>query len=96
VEAHDAAEAGRALEAGADIIGVNNRDLRTFTVDMGLTSRLAALLPEDVIRVAESGVKPRADAARLEEAGFDAILVGEALMRAPDKKAMLARLRGEG
>ncbi len=92
VEAHDEAEVARAVAAGADIIGINNRDLRTFTVDRELASRLRPSIPADRIVVAESGIRNGADVARLREAGVDAILVGETLMRAHDPAAVLRGL----
>lgn len=94
VEAHDEAEIQMALDAGARIIGVNNRNLKDFTVDTANSRRLRELVPAGVLFVAESGVTDRADVQRLEESGADAVLVGEALMRAPDKRAKLAQLRG--
>ena len=94
VEAHDAAEAERALKAGARIIGVNNRNLRDFTVDAGNSRRLRALIPEGVLFVSESGVKDASDVRAARDMGADAVLVGEALMRAADKRAKLAELRG--
>jgi len=93
VEVHDESEARRALAAGARVIGVNNRDLHSFTVDPGTTERLAALIPSDVLLVAESGVSHPATVRRLRDAGVDAILVGEALMRSADKTAALRQLR---
>jgi indole-3-glycerol phosphate synthase len=92
VEAHDEAELASALESGADLVGVNHRDLRTFQVDLALTERLRPLVPAAVAYVAESGVHTRADARRMREAGADAILVGESLMRAPDIRFQLAEL----
>lgn len=92
VEAHDEAEVATALESGADMIGVNHRDLRTFLVDLSLTERLRPLVPADVVYVAESGVHSREDARRMREAGADAILVGESLMRAPDIRHQLTEL----
>jgi indole-3-glycerol phosphate synthase len=89
VEAHDAAEAARAVAAGATVIGVNNRDLRTFTVDRDLALRLRAEIPRDRLLVAESGIRDAADVARLRAGGVDAMLVGETLMRAPDPGAAL-------
>jgi indole-3-glycerol phosphate synthase len=80
VEVHDEQEAGRALEAGATVIGVNARNLKTLDVDPGTFSRLAPLLPDDVVTVAESGVAGPADAARYAAEGADAVLVGEALV----------------
>ena len=94
VEAHDGEEVGLALRAGARMIGVNNRNLRDFSVDTDLSRRLRALIPPDVIFVSESGVKTAEDVERLRETGADAVLVGETLMRAPDKAAKLAELRG--
>jgi indole-3-glycerol phosphate synthase len=83
VEVHDEAELDRALAVGARLIGVNNRDLDTFKVDLGTTERLAAKIAKDKLLVAESGIHSRADAMRLERAGARAILVGEALMKNP-------------
>ena len=92
VEAHDEAEVARAVAAGAQIIGINNRDLRTFNVDRELAIRLRSSIPPDRIVVAESGIRDAADVARLRDAGVDAILVGETLMRAPDPAAALRGL----
>ena len=83
-----------ALEAGARIIGVNNRNLKDFTVDTENSRRLRALIPDDVLYVSESGVQTAEDVALLREVGADAVLIGETLMRAPDKTAKLAELRG--
>ena len=94
VEAHDEAEIETALRAGARIIGVNNRNLKDFSVDTGNSGRLRSLVPDGVLYVAESGVSTAADVAALRAAGVDAVLIGEALMRAPDKRAKLAELRG--
>lgn len=93
VEVHDEAELEIALEAGADLVGINNRDLRSFEVDLGVTERLAPRLPEGVVVVAESGIFTPDDLARLETAGAHAFLVGEALMREADISAALRRLR---
>jgi indole-3-glycerol phosphate synthase len=93
VEVHDASELAAALAAGADLVGVNNRDLRTFRVDLATTERLAGELPEGVLLVAESGIHGPEDIARLEAAGADAFLVGEALMREADPGAALRKLR---
>jgi indole-3-glycerol phosphate synthase len=82
VEVHDEPETNAALEAGAQVIGVNHRDLRTFAVDLALTERLRKLIPTNVVVVAESGIQTADDARRVYEAGANAILVGEALMRA--------------
>ena len=94
VEAHDETEVATALRAGARMIGVNNRNLKDFSVNMDNCRRLRDLIPREVIFVAESGVKDASDVARLREIGADAVLIGEALMRAEDKKARLAELRG--
>lgn len=96
VEAHTASEVERALAAGARVVGVNNRDLATFEVDLGTSRRLRALAGPDVLFVAESGIRSAADVTCLREDGVDAVLVGEALMRAFDKRAALDALRGEG
>lgn len=93
-EAHDAAEVERALAAGARVLGVNNRDLKTFEVDLETSLRLRDLVPRDVVFVSESGIRDAADVARLEQAGVDAVLVGETLMRAGDRRRALAELRG--
>ena len=95
VEAHDEAEAEMALKAGARIIGVNNRNLKDFTVDAGNSRRLRAMIPKDVLFVSESGVKDASDVQAARDMGANAVLVGEALMRAPDKRAKLAELRGD-
>lgn len=94
VETHDEGEVDMALEAGARIIGVNNRNLRDFSVDTENSRRLREQIPAEVLFVSESGVRTAADAAALREIGTDAVLVGEAMMRATDKRAMLAELRG--
>lgn len=96
VEAHTEEEIESAQKAGARIIGVNNRDLRTFEVDINNCIRLRDLVPEGIIYVAESGIHTRLDTLLLEKAGVDAVLIGEALMRSADKKAMLSYLRGNG
>lgn len=93
VEAHDEREVERALKIGARIIGVNNRDLRTFTVDVENSVRLRKLVPPSVLFVSESGIKGPADTARLYANGTDAVLIGETLMRSADKKAALDLLR---
>ncbi|MCM1569254.1 MAG: indole-3-glycerol phosphate synthase TrpC [Roseburia sp.] len=95
VEAHDEREAQMAIEAGARIIGVNNRNLKDFTVDLDNSLRLRELIPRDILFVSESGMKTRRDIARLEANGTDAVLIGETLMRSADKKRMLAELAGE-
>ncbi|MCH3967070.1 MAG: indole-3-glycerol phosphate synthase TrpC [Atopobiaceae bacterium] len=93
VEAHDEAEVERALAAGARIIGVNNRDLRDFTVDPHRAERFRRLVPDDVLFVAESGVGAAADLEGLVSQGVDAALVGEFLMRSDDRAATMARMR---
>ncbi|HEY4028683.1 MAG TPA: indole-3-glycerol phosphate synthase TrpC [Candidatus Dormibacteraeota bacterium] len=93
VEVHAEAEVDVALESGAVVVGVNHRDLATFQVDVGLTERMRPLLPASVAYVAESGIHTAADAARMRAAGADAILVGEALMRAADPAAKLRELQ---
>ena len=95
VEAHDEVEIRRALAAGAEIVGVNARDLGTFKVDLPGMARLGALLPPSVVRVAESGIKTRADVETLSAAGYGAFLVGETLLRATDPARALRELRGE-
>ena len=94
VETHDEGEVDMALEAGARIIGVNNRNLRDFSVDTENSRRLREQIPAEVLFVSESGVRTAADAAALREIGADAVLIGETMMRAKDKRAMLAELRG--
>ena len=95
VETHDAAEAEMALKAGARIVGVNNRNLKDFTVDIGNSQRLRGIIPAEVLFVSESGVRDANDVQAAREMGADAVLVGEALMRAADRRARLAELRGE-
>ncbi len=94
VEAYEPEEVPRAIAAGARVVGVNNRDLRTFKVDFGRSIDLRPMVGPERVFVSESGVETRADVARLEEAGVDAVLIGETLMRAVDKRAMLDDLRG--
>lgn len=93
-ETHDQREMEQALDAGARVIGVNNRNLKDFTVDIENSIRLRSQAPAEVAFVAESGIGSRQDVQRLEEARVNGVLVGETLMRSPDKKAMLDRLRG--
>jgi indole-3-glycerol phosphate synthase len=95
VEVHDAAEMAAAAESGARIVGVNNRDLRTFTVDLDLTARLAPLRPRGTLLVAESGIRTPADVRRLAAYGADCLLVGESLVTAPDPGAQLRALLGD-
>lgn len=94
VEAHDEREVETALKSGARMIGVNNRNLKDFSVDTDNSRRLRELIPRDVLFVSESGVGSARDVAKLREIGADAVLIGETLMRAPDKKAKLDELRG--
>ena len=92
VEVHDEAETAAAVEAGAKAIGVNHRNLRDFSVDLGLTQRLRKLVPREVVLVAESGIHGPDDARRMREAGADAILVGELLMRSTDPAGQIREL----
>lgn len=94
VETHDENEIDSALAAGAKILGVNNRNLKDFTVDFSNAARLREKIPADVIYVAESGVKDAKDTALLSSIGADAVLIGETLMRAKDKKQKLDELKG--
>ncbi len=95
VEAHDRFELEQALKARARIVGVNNRNLKDFSVDTDNSRRLRELVPKEVLFVSESGVSGAEDVKRLRDIGADAVLIGESLMRAPDKKAKLAELRGK-
>lgn len=92
VEVHDRAELHRALDMGARIIGINNRDLATFRTELSTTLELLDDVPDDVVVVSESGIRDRADVERLGEGGVDAILVGETLLRAPDPGSVAAEL----
>lgn len=94
VEVHDQYEIEIALESGARVIGVNNRNLKDFTVDIKNSERLRKLVPKDILFVAESGIKTEDDIKRLEEAEVDAVLIGEALMKSQDKNMLLNKLRG--
>lgn len=96
VEVHDAIELKSAIKAGAHMIGVNNRDLRTFTVDIHNSIRLRKQVPKEILFVAESGIQTAADIEALRQAGVNGVLIGEALMRSNDKKAMLNALRSVG
>jgi indole-3-glycerol phosphate synthase len=93
VEVHDDHELGSALDSGADIIGVNNRNLHTFEVALDTSLRLAEKMPAAVVKIAESGIHSRADVQRLQAAGFHAFLVGEHLMKSADPAAALRELR---
>jgi len=93
VEVHDEAELERALMAGADLVGVNQRDLVTFEVDQQRALRLAPLIPDGVVRVAESGIRNRSDAEALAAGGYHALLVGETLVTSADPTEMVRSLR---
>ena len=95
VEAHTEEEVKSALAAGARVIGVNNRNLKTFEVDLTTSIRLRSLVPADILFISESGIKSPEDIAMLKAKGTDAVLIGESLMRSADKKEQLAILRGE-
>lgn len=92
VEVHNEKEVEIALDSGARIIGINNRDLTTFTVDIGTTERLRPLIPPDRIVVSESGIRTREDIEKLKGLNVNAVLIGEALMAAPDIKAKIREL----
>lgn len=94
IEVHNQAEVERALHLGADLIGINNRDLATFEVDLETTAHLRPLIPAPVVVVAESGIHAAADVARVQAMGVDAILVGEAIVRAEDMGAKVRELAG--
>lgn len=93
VEAHDEEEIQKAIEVGARMIGVNNRDLKTFTVDIGNSERLRKLVPDNILFIAESGIKTNADINRLRKAKVNGVLIGETFMKAENKKEMLQKLR---
>lgn len=93
VETHDENEIHRAVSAGARMIGVNNRNLKDFTVDLQNAAELRKKIPEHCLFVSESGMKTPQDAAQMKKLGADAVLIGEAFMRSPDKTAMLAAIR---
>jgi indole-3-glycerol phosphate synthase len=95
VETHDEAELAGALAAGAKIVGINNRNLKDFSVDIGLSLRLRDKVPPEVIFVAESGIHTADDVAALRQHGVNAVLIGEQLMRATNKQAALAELKGD-
>lgn len=94
VEAHNEQEITSAIDSGARIIGVNNRNLKNFTVDINNSGRLRSIVPKDILFVAESGIQCRKDVEALERAHVDAVLIGETLMRADNKRAMLDSLKG--
>ena len=91
-EAHDEKEMERMLSTGARIVGVNNRDLRDFTIHMETTERLAALVPEGVLLVSESGMTDEKAVKRMRQAGADAVLIGEMLMKAENRPALLKKM----
>lgn len=93
VEAHDEEEISMAIRAGARMIGVNNRDLKTFTVDISNSERLRKLVPDNILFVAESGIKTSGDIKRLSDANVNGVLIGETFMRADNKKEMLDELK---
>jgi len=95
VETHNEEEVDMALNAGARIIGVNNRNLKTFEMDMSLSERLKKLIPSDIIFVSESGIKTPEDVEKMREIKADAVLIGETIMRSNDKYKEILRLRGE-
>ena len=92
VEAHDAREVDQALAAGAHVVGINSRDLSNFTEDLGIATGLSTMIPAEVIAVAESAIRSPDDARRMGAAGFDAVLVGEALVRADDASALVREM----
>ncbi|MGI6216689.1 MAG: indole-3-glycerol phosphate synthase TrpC [Coriobacteriales bacterium] len=96
VEAHDAEEVRRAVALGSRIVGVNNRNLKDFTVDIDNSAKLREMIPNGTIYVSESGIRTRDDVAKLEEIGVDAVLIGEKLMRSENKRKILDELRGVG
>lgn len=95
VEAHDKYEVSMAVEAGARIIGINNRDLKTFTVDFNNSVKLRKLVPPSILFISESGIKTSEEIDRLREIKTDAVLIGETFMRSDDKKLQLEKLRGK-
>jgi indole-3-glycerol phosphate synthase len=94
VEIYDAANLTRVFDAGATLIGVNNRDLHTFQTNLEHTLRLRERIPDECVLVSESGIQTRADVMRLQAAGVDAVLIGESLMREPDIGAAVRKLLG--
>lgn len=94
VEVHTAEEAERAMAAGSRIVGVNNRDLNDFSVDLGTAEKIAPIISDATVTIAESGIFTGEDSRRMAEAGYDAVLVGEALVRADDPAALVRELRG--
>lgn len=96
VEVHTSSEARTAMAAGASIVGVNNRDLGSFEIDLGTAESLAGLITDAPVRIAESGIFTAEDSTRMAAAGYQAVLVGEALVRAADPAELVAELRGDG
>ena len=96
VEVHDEAEIDRVLALSPRVVGINSRDLRDFTVDLATFERLRPLLPQEIVTVAKSGVHTRLDVSRLAQAGADAVLVGTALVTAPDAAAKVRELAAGG
>jgi indole-3-glycerol phosphate synthase len=96
VELHDAENLPRVLDLGATVVGINNRNLKTMTTNLDHVVRLRERVPDDVVLVAESGIKSRADVERLEAAGIHAMLVGESLLKQPDPGRAAAALLGRG
>jgi len=94
VEVHDEAELDRALDAGAEIVGVNQRDLTTFSVDSARAARVVGRIPPDIVAVAESGIEGEDGVRVLADAGYQAVLVGESLVRAPDRRRAVRALTG--
>lgn len=95
VEAHDETEIQRGLNNGARIIGVNNRNLKDFTVDLTTSQKLREFVPDDILYISESGIQTREDVDQLRHFGVDAVLIGETMMRAKNKKQTLQNLKGE-
>ena len=95
VEVHDEQEIQMAVDAGARIIGVNNRNLHDFTVDLSTSTKLRARIPEQILMIAESGIRTRRDIDQLEQGGVNGVLIGETLMRAEDRIGLLKELKGE-
>lgn len=95
VEAHTETEVNMAVEAGARIIGINNRDLNTFDVDIEVSKRLRQLIPENLLCISESGIKTRGDIEKLQSCHVNGVLIGETLMRSTDKRSQLQKLKGE-
>jgi indole-3-glycerol phosphate synthase len=93
VETHNEDEIKSAIDAGARIIGVNNRNLKDFTVDISNSERLRSFIPKECIYISESGIRDKNDVKAAKDMGADGVLIGETLMRAPDKKAMLSELK---